>query len=692
MNPILRVTRRGARRRELAIVSGFALPWLALAVWLSRALDHPVTCVALVVALLASLITMIVRWRHWGPDALRRALNHQHPELEDSSDLLLRAPSAPNALQALQIERLEARLAAQPPQLARPWPLRTLGISALLALAAFATIHVWPAATPATAELVSGDTTGSPPPPAQLLAAGIRITPPAYTGLPERAEATLSIQAPQGSQLAWELQFAPEPERVALVGLDGQRIELEHHDGAWRGSLQLETSLLYRLEVDGALREAQAPFRLDALIDQPPRLRVLQPEASLSRMQPGQRGWALRFEAEDDYGLDPRASLHLTLAQGTGELIAVREWQQGLRGEGEAQRLQFSTRIDLAALALDPGDEVIAQLRVRDQREPQAQESRSPSLILRWPARPEAPGSGTEGIVQRVMPAWFRSQRQIIIDAEALLANRPGLSDERFAQHSDALGVDQRLLRLRYGQFLGEEADGAPSAAGADDGHAHEIGLAELDSTDSLLQAFGHVHDNPEAATLLDPQTRALLKQALDQMWQSELRLRQATPDQALPHAYRALDFIKQVQQADRIYLARVGPDLPPIDPARRLTGERTQLAAARDFLPPAAAPSDAPVTALWQALAALPEQQDDPVRMDDFSRWLREHAAELDDPLSLQAALDVVQRRPDCDACRVELRALLWPLLRTPAAHPARRPQPDEQGARYLDALEDAS
>jgi hypothetical protein len=37
-------------------------------------------------------------------------------------------------------------------------------------------------------------------------------------------------------------------------------------------------------------------------------------------------------------------------------------------------------------------------------------------------------------------------------------------------------------------------------------------------------------------------------------MWSAEGELRQGRPEQALPFAYKALGFIKQVQQAERIY------------------------------------------------------------------------------------------------------------------------------------------
>src|SRR3546814_9803811 len=87
---------------------------------------------------------------------------------------------------------------------------------------------------------------------------------------------------------------------------------------------------------------------------------------------------------------------------------------------------------------------------------------------------------------------------------------------------------------------------------------AYEMRISDWSSDvcSSDLQ-FGHSHDHAEATTLFDPATRALLKSALDAMWQSEGLLRQGQPAAALPHAYQALRFIKQVQQASRIYLDR---------------------------------------------------------------------------------------------------------------------------------------
>ncbi|MCM2336932.1 MAG: hypothetical protein NDI66_09140, partial [Pseudomonas sp.] len=403
----------------------------------------------------------------------------------------------------------------------------------------------------------------------------------------------------------------------------------------------------------------------------------------------------------------------ITLAQGSGENITFREQAVTLRGTGPTTRRRFAHRLDLAALGLAAGDDLIVQLGVDDNRRPAPQNARSASLILRWPSDLGTETSALEGMVKKTLPAYFRSQRQIIIDAEALLKRKRSLAADDYVARSDTSGVDQRLLRLRYGQFLGEETDGAPQLptndAGDADGHAHADegavppgdqhahdetqppGAAPAFGEETaVLEQFGHTHDVPEAATLLDPETRTTLKAALDQMWQSELNLRQGNPQLALPYAYRALDFIKQVQQASRIYLARVGPELPPIDDSRRLTGDRTGLARRDDALVAAPAP-DATLAGLWRALDEVPSAAGAREAGIDFAaleRWLRDNQSRLADPLAFVAAIEALRADPDCAACRRDLRALLWPLLPRPPAAVPRRDAGDAAGRRYLEAL----
>lgn len=654
--------------------------------------------------------------RHWLVGRLDR-----RRDMEDSSDLLFADQTRLNPLQRLQRARLQQRLAsAPPPDLRAPWSLPRIAATWLAALLAAAAIGLWPVAQSAPPVLAPSDErVPAVPGVPRLVAQHLRITPPAYTGLPPREETRLDAKAPQGSRLLWTLRFDPQPDAAELALHDGRRIALTRNGDTWSASLVLDKSLLYRvLPQGGATRPPPRLHRLDAIADKPPQIKVLAPDRGLSLLAPGQQRWPLSFQASDDHGVASRAQLRVTLAQGSGENISFREQHFEVAGKGDAASKRFDITLDLAALGFAVGDDLIAQLSVNDNRSPQPQTARSPSLILRWPPDLGEESTGLDGMVKKVLPAYFRSQRQIILDAEALQKEKRRLDAEQFLKRADEIGVDQRILRLRYGQFLGEEAEGGPKPpptndagddhdqdghdnddhAAAGDGHDHGQPAANADGEGfgraaDVLAEYGHTHDHAEAATLLDPETRATLKLALDQMWQSELHLRQGHPDQALPFAYKALGYIKQVQQASRIYLARVGPELPPIDESRRLSGDRAGLAR-RELAVPAALVADPAPAAVWRALQEAPGDRSaaNEAELLALERWLHDNESRVPDPLSLVAAIDALRSEPDCSDCRQRLRALLWQTLARPPAQVRRRAAGDAAGARYLDGLREES
>jgi hypothetical protein len=530
------------------------------------------------------------------------------------------------------------------------------------------------------------------------------------------------------------LRFSPATATATLAFHHGRRIPLQREGDDWIASRRIESTVLYRIEVEGLPLQRNRLHRIDVVPDQPPQITVVAPEETLTTRRDGQRNWSLVFEAQDDYGLAAIAPLRITLAQGEGENIRFEERRLSLAGRGSATRRRYAHSFDLAALGLTPGSDFVVQLSVTDNRGAGPQTTQSPSFILRWPPEDVTQTSGLDGLVKKALPAYFRSQRQIIIDSEALLAQRRKLAADDYLARSDTIGVDQRLLRLRYGQFLGEESEGAPRAllptadseeetheaprkllptadaetgaeddarehadrgnetADSQDAHDHDASpsrdSAGFGNPGNVLAEYGHTHDDAEAATLLDPETRRTLKAALDQMWQAELNLRQGRPDLALPFEYKALDYIKQVQQAGRIYLARVGSELPPIDQSRRLSGDRKGLAPRGDSL--AVTPPVSPLLAsLWRALEVPAGPTAPALDLNGVERWLRANEKRVPDALGVIAAIDSVRNEPDCGACRQLLRNRLWPLLRRPPAQPAPRIQPDRSGQAYLDALQ---
>ncbi|MCD9098490.1 DUF4175 domain-containing protein [Luteimonas fraxinea] len=743
MSVVAQLTRTlgAARRRAVASVLLCALPLIAGGAALTwRLAGMPfATGVALaglaVVAWLAS--RRMVRFdRAW----LTRRLDADRADMDDSAALVFARAETLGALQRLQQSRLQARLTSAPwTSVPVPLPTQTIAAAWVSGAILIAAAVWWPPIAPnadAQTRLASRSAAVNGTPVLQSQA--LRIDAPAYTGQAMRTQTELDAQAPVSATLRWTLRFAPQPQRVALRLHDDSEIAFVREGEDWVATLRLDQSWLYRIAVDGntdhILARAQ-PWRLDAVPDRPPEVRVRTPEETLSTYTRGQRAWPLVFEASDDHGVAPDAQLRITVTRGSGEAITFEDRTMPLRGRGDARALTFATTLDPVALGLEEGGDLVAQLEVRDNRAPEPQRARSASLILRWPPPAPVDADGLEGLARDVLPAYFRSQRQIIIDAEALIAEQPRIERSAFEGRSDALGVDQRILRLRYGQFLGEESEGgprppptddaeappprprkplpiddfgqtdtppvdahddddhahddAPAAQGAatHDDHNHDHDHAPQDAmtfgrADDVLATFGHTHDLPEAATLLDPKTREILRGALQAMWQSELHLRQAAPREALPHANRALELIKQVQEADRIYLARVGASLPPVDPTRRLEGDR-------DGIAPRAVPApdvdtDAAPANAWRALA-----WNDAPDLDGLISWAQAHPRQVDDPLALLAAVDALRRDAACADCRQAARGQLWRVLQRPLPAPARRAAPDAMGARYLEALQ---
>ncbi|WP_353085981.1 hypothetical protein [Stenotrophomonas sp.] len=717
MSPTLQRGWQRARRRQWWVTTALAVPLaLALSAVTWRIAGFNAFTVVLLLALLISVGLATGRARRLDRQWLIRRLD-EHPVAQDSADLLFAAPEALNPLQQRQRAHVEAAVQSRLPELRPRWPGRWVLASAVISLVVMALAFGWPRGQNA-APLFPGAAAppATPAQPPQLRSTRLEITAPAYTGQAARVQNALDGKVAQDSRLQWSLRFTAQPQTAALQFHDGQRIALQRNGDQWTAQWTATRPALYRVVTEPALRDTRL-YRLDVVPDRPPVVRVIAPDRSLVLGTPGQRQWPLQFEATDDYGVVATAQLKITLAQGSGENITFREQTFSLSGTGPATQRRFARTLDLAALGATEGNDVIAQLTVRDTHTPTAQSAQSSSVILRLPSAAEIQGTDMEGMVKKTLPAYFRSQRQIIIDAEALIKLRGKLPAEEFVKRADAIGVDQRILRLRYGQFLGEESEGgakppptsdtlptsdvpasthddhdhdgepAQAQAGHDD-HDHgaptDGTAAVFGSATDVLSEYGHTHDHAEAATLLDPKTRATLKAALDQMWSSEGELRQGQPERALPYAYKALGFIKEVQQAERIYLARVGPELPPIDESRRMTGDRADLASRTLPLRALDAPDQA-IVAVWQQLADPASAPD----LDALTQWLRRNEARLPDPLSLAATIEELRIAPDCADCHQALRAQLWRALLRPLPQVPRRNAPDAMGQRYLDALE---
>ena len=567
------------------------------------------TVLAGAVFLLACAVQIwLIHRRNYDARIVARHINRILPEAEESVELLLAPEDSLTTLARLQRRRLLQSLALDlgnsllPRQ---PWRTawRFFSFTALAALCALAlqpfilkqkdtrSLSQPAPSAPAVSAAIQAL-------PVQIEKVSVAVVPPSYTGKPERTVAQFDFEAEEGAQITWQIAFDQPLRGAAFVFVNGDTLPLQaKSNNVYAVSLRAQEPDLYHLRVrtvDGKIQTFDY-HRLHVTKDLPPALVVISPESRVEIDLDQPRQVRLQTVIDDDYGIR-HAGLVATLARGSGEGTKFRESRLAL---GELRKIstrhwRADTILDLQELEMAPGDELYFYLEAADNREPEAQYSRSEVHFIALRDTTSVAVAASTGLLINPIPDYFRSQRQIIIDTEKLNRERAQLAESEFKRRSQNIGWDQRALRLRYGQFLGEEAEGeagsAPAAGGSEHEAAHESAEAnayaaaplsdDKPEAGEIISQFAHRHDVAENATLFAPAIKTQLKAALAEMWQAELHLRTHRPQAALPFEYRALALLKSVQQSTRAYVQRVGFEAPPIKvEEQRLRGELEKVA-----------------------------------------------------------------------------------------------------------------
>lgn len=570
--------------------------------------------------------TVSMQWTSW--------IDAQWPGMEDSSRLLLAADTPVARMQQARVLKRAQELLAQgeAAQVAKRGIGHGMGwvlASAVLA----AGLWGWQQRTTAAeAPVVSGAAAQARATPTIAL----HVAPPAYTGLPAYDSAPRDLQVPASSIVRWCVKNAAGP--IAPVELsDGRSLAFDQNCAQWSAS----ESVFWRWNGQR--------FNLRVTPDAAPVIIVAVPKDILTILPANTTSTALNLTVRDDYRV-VRATLHLTLARGSGENVRFSDREMPIPASANAKQRKFDRRFTLAELGMEPGDELYFFVRAADNAGT-PQMTQSPTYTLRLPG-PQAEGEQTTALPSLVKPENLRSQRQIIIDTEQLLADmraNPRMPAATIRARSEAIAADQGVLRRRYGQFLGEES----SLFAAEDDHAGE---EESGGGMDVLHSYGHAHDQEENATLFDEETKKILRRALAAMWDAEKSLRAIEPKSALPPENKALLAIKELQQADRIYLHKTAFAPPPIKEEKRMTGE---LDGAASYQRKQDESGDAVPERVRNLIAALSEPGALPALWSrDANDWIRERIRDDEQRLAAQRAVQDVA--DGCDKCRPALRAWL--------------------------------
>ncbi|WP_019039659.1 hypothetical protein [Psychroflexus tropicus] len=435
----------------------------------------------------------------------------------------------------------------------------------------------------------------------------VTITYPPYTNLPKKTASRMNIKAVEGSTVSWNLNFNGPIDSVSLESTGGVK-PLQKKGSLYKGSTVLENSGFYNFKFKDSTGRTYISdlYAIEVLTDQSPVIRIQDLKQFTSFDFNEDKNLNLNSIITDDFGIN-KAYIIATVSKGSGESVKFREEQlqfdtRIVKGKKE---LRLKKLIHLDSMNMGPGDELYFYVEAKDNRFPKANRSRSQTYFAVIKDTTDY-GMGVEtGMGVDLMPDYFRSQRQLIIDTKKLISQRGKIPTQKFNSTSNELGFDQKSLRLKYGQFMGDEAEGSisqteSSTMGEDhdhgedplEGYTHdhdsenEHNLVEEthdhdhdhdDETaggENSIENYMHNHGDPESATLFTDNLKAKLRRALNIMWDAELHLRLNEPEQSLPYQYEALELIQDIKNSARIYVHRIGFDPPPIKEEARLSGD----------------------------------------------------------------------------------------------------------------------
>lgn len=437
----------------------------------------------------------------------------------------------------------------------------------------------------------------------------VHISPPNYTGLPRTESGDLNISAYVGSHATWTVKFEnTENLTVKFANQKNQQLNFKNkRNGTYALSETIISSGFYSIKayyLDSLIYQSDF-YRIEAKVDESPKIEPTSKELYKMHFLKDPKTFQISAKISDDFKVK-QAYLVATVARGSGENVKFRELKIPI-SEQNFKSAQIKKTIDLKALKFSPGDELYYYWAAFDNKSPEPNFSKSDTYFVVYKDTAANEDTEISTMAMNIIPEYFRSQRQIIIDTEKLIKKKAKIKKEAFNSESNEIGFDQKILRMRYGQYLGEEFETnighSDPGNDADEGnmlkgfmHAHDSEdheddqhsaepehhhapdnpmSGDKDPVAALLEDYVHAHDDGELNTYYEQSTKSLLKMALEQMWQAELHLRLYEPEKAIPFENKALEYLKNAQQKSRVYVKKTGFDPPPIkEKEKRLTGE----------------------------------------------------------------------------------------------------------------------
>jgi len=593
--------------------AAIALVLTALAGWLTPISMPTFVGVALLGTTVSLGVIALLEKGKAATDALiAQHLNRAVPELEESAELLFAPPANLTLLERLQQKRITAKAASLNLEAVLPNPMTSaihfFALGAVAACLLVATQLLFSKEPNGDLQAASNPSVAVPLPP-NVESVSVTLAPPRYTAKPVQTVSRFDLSFLEHSRASFEIRFSTRVASAWLVFNSDDTLRLKNEKGKFIGSKILDAGGFYVLHVEDEQGRTQTSdyHKLEMLRDNAPTIVISEPDQRSEIDILKTALLPLTATIHDDYGI-AKTKVVAVITQGKGENVKFRE--QILSFESIAGE-KYSRQFDLKAFGLAPGDELYLHVEAADAREPKPNWTRSETHIVSIKDTAASEVDFSMSLPIAAQPDYFRSQRQIIIDTEKLLREKKTLSEKEFNARSENIGIDQKVLRLRYGKFLGEEFESAIGGVDVDEimkaatpkdsvvhplmkfikhvhdaNCGHDVKSAEMadknpneESVEKLMSRFTHAHDTEEGATFYSDGVKAQLKAALAEMWEAELYLRMHKPADAIPFELNALKLLKDLQQKSRVYVQRVGFEPPPLKPdEKRLSGKLDKI------------------------------------------------------------------------------------------------------------------
>lgn len=547
-------------------------------------------------------------------------LNQRFAELNESADLLLISETELSTLQQIQKMKMLQRLDQIFPQVKLPHRIfQSIGVfiggaGLYFVLSSLTAFEV------AKPVLYSKEIRpGKNPSSIFVKSLSVIISPPAYTNIQPFESTDFNLTIPEGSTVKWIARFSDQPASVKIFFSGRDSVALSSTSLEYSFQNKIYESGFYQLQwADETKTERSDFYKIEIVKDLAPKISIKDLNQFTKLTYTDQLLVQVKSELTDDYGLTD-AQIIATVSKGSGEGVKFRE--EKLRFNSpltiSGKKIQAVRTLDLKKLGLEPSDELYFYVEAVDNKTPAPNRNRTETFFIAIQDTATEITSVDSGLGVDLMPEYFRSQRQIIIDTEKLLRDKRNIPVSQFNSTSNELGYDQKVLRLRYGQFLGEEDEAGIGQHAAEQqeegedneqdplkkfGHQHDtknehnlvdqknqknehVGEAtNEEEKEDPLKEFVHQHDNTEEATFFIQSLKTKLKAAITQMWDAELYLRLYQPEKSLPYQYRALNLLKEISSDSRIFVHRSGFDPPPLKEEKRLTADLSEVKTHSDF------------------------------------------------------------------------------------------------------------